>query len=202
VPLNRAAPAGVQFEATAADQPPAIARWWPSQNHPQQAEAQLPLRRERRLTGSVRTAAASGQAGGQGRPPVRLLNAGCRRWHPLTRNGLVWRVLSTDFPPVWTVYWAAKWQSGDTPGPCMTSRVYLPGQGRADRPDHRFPACMPDGHRMLAADASNWLLPRAKISLEWPFCHFYGPVRSWVAAARRGVSQSSPSRRPLPACRM
>jgi hypothetical protein len=151
---------------------------WPSQDQPQQAEAQLPLRRERRLTGSVRTAAAS-RPGWRARAAARPSTD--RGMAPMASADAQWPGMAgavTDFPPVWTVYWAAKWQSVDAPGPCMTSRVYCPGQSRADRPDHRFPACMPDGHRMLAADASNWLLPRAKISLEWPFCHFYGSVRS------------------------
>ena len=58
-------------------------------------------------------AAASGLAGGQGRPPVRH----CMRdivdgIRYLTHNGPVWRALPADFPPAWTVYWwAAKWQA-------------------------------------------------------------------------------------------
>jgi hypothetical protein len=116
-------------------------------HQPHQAPASLSIGHERRRMGGVRAAAAAScLAGGQGRPPVRLLHARCRRRHPVPdaqRPGM----------------------AGAARGfPARLDRLLLGGQmaGRRVHRDHARPAARPGtaaGRPRCRAHGGGYRLP-------------------------------------------
>ena len=127
----------------------------PGRDQPQYPPALEPsLGHERCRVGELRAAAAaSGLAGGQGRPPVPVLHARCHRRHPLpdAQRAGARRALPADFPPAWTVYWrAARWQAD---GSTETMHDQLRDRVRLAAGRHRLPtAAIIDSQSVKAAE--------------------------------------------------
>jgi transposase len=110
----------------------------------------------------------------------------------LTHNGPVWRALSADFPPAWTVYyWAARWEADGSAARMhddLRERTRL-AAGRNPGPTAAIigPAADGAGHRRIRPDRDAakpllWNLRRAfpQITLAWADGGYAGKLVTWA----------------------
>ena len=114
MPLYRAAPAAVQSGAATADQPAAAVacRCCPGGISRSRRRPRYPsdMSEAEWAVCEPLPPHPAWLAGKGGRPSAYRMRDVADGIRYLTHNGPVWRALPADFPPAWTVYWAARWQ--------------------------------------------------------------------------------------------